>query len=122
MCYRGPLETGSIPLLIGVYFAVYYDAWPNGKVPAGRALSAAVCAAVLTEAVRLLFTWLLPFLHFPEVYGPFAISATLLIWSFIGSLILLWGASFFATGYEADLRASESDALGIPGHVLGLEA
>ena len=52
----------------------------------------------MTEAVRWVFIWLLPFLHFPEVYGPFAISATLLIWSFLGSLILLWGASLFADG------------------------
>lgn len=98
---RGMLETVSIPLMIGVFFAIYY-ALPNAKVPVARVLPAAVSAAVLAEAARAIFTWALPSLHFPEVYGPFAISATLLIWSFLGSLILLWSAAFFAFGFEVD--------------------
>ena len=98
---RATLETVSIPLLMGIYFAVYYFL-PNGRVPLGRVFPAAVVAALMTEAVRLIYTAVLPWLHFAEVYGPFALSATLLIWSFLGALILLWGASFFAYGYELD--------------------
>ena len=98
---RAALETVSIPLLIGIYFAVYYFL-PNGRVPLGRVFPAAVVAALITEAVRLIYTGILPWLHFAEVYGPFALSATLLIWSFLAALILLWGASFFACGYELD--------------------
>jgi membrane protein len=98
---RALLETVSIPLMVGIFFTVYY-ALPNGKVPVARVLPAAVCAALLSEAARAMFTWVLPALHFPEVYGPFAISATLLIWSFLGSLIMLWSAAFFAFGFELD--------------------
>lgn len=98
---RATLEAVSIPLMIGVYFAVYYFL-PNDRVPLGRVVPAAVVAALMTEAVRLIYTVILPWLHFAEVYGPFALSATLLIWSFLGALILLWGASFFAYGYELD--------------------
>lgn len=98
---RAMLETVSIPLMIGIFFAIYY-ALPNAKVPVARVFPAAVSAALLSEAARSIFAWVLPALHFPEVYGPFAISATLLIWSFWGSLILLWSAAFFAFGFELD--------------------
>jgi membrane protein len=98
---RALLETVSLPLMIGIFFVVYY-VLPNHKVPVARVLPAAVCAALLSEVARALFTLVLPALHFPEVYGPFAISATLLIWSFLGSLILLWNAAFFAFGFELD--------------------
>ena len=99
---RAALETISLPVMVGVYFMVHWIL-PNGKVPVARALPAALCAAILTEAVRMAFAGLLPFLHFPEVYGPFAISATLLMWSFLGSLTLLWGASLFAYGHELEM-------------------
>ncbi|HEY6290976.1 MAG TPA: YihY/virulence factor BrkB family protein [Terriglobia bacterium] len=116
---RATLETISVPLMIGIFFATYY-ALPHGKVPLERVFPAAVCAALLTEAVRFAFAWLLPWFHFPEVYGPFAVSATLLIWAFIGSLILLWGASFFACGHELDgLR--QTDSLAARGRILRLE-
>jgi len=113
---RATLETVSIPLMIGVYFAIYFFL-PNDRVPVGRVFPAAVVTALLTEAVRLIFTAILPWLHFAEVYGPFALSATLLIWSFLGALVLLWGASFFAYGYEldgtppAELKASSGRVL-----------
>lgn len=116
---RAALETVSIPLMIGVYFAVYYFL-PNDRVPVGRVFPAAVVAALLTEAVRLIYTAILPWFHFAEVYGPFALSATLLIWSFLGALILLWGASFFAYGYELD-GGPPVDLKAARGRVLRLE-
>ena len=117
---RAALETVSLPVMIVVYFMVYW-VLPNGKVPAGRALPAAVCAGIATEGVRVVFTWLLPLFHFPEVYGPFAISATLLIWSFLGSLTLLWGASLFACGYELQ-AVRQGDDRPVPARTLGVEA
>jgi membrane protein/epoxyqueuosine reductase len=116
---RATLETVSIPLMIGIYFAVYYFL-PNDRVPVGRVFPAAVVAALLTEAVRLIFSAILPWLHFAEVYGPFALSATLLIWSFLASLILLWGASFFAYGYELD-GGPPAELQAARGRVLRLE-
>lgn len=116
---RAMLETVSVPLMVGVFFAIYH-ALPNAKVPAARVLPAAVSAAVLAEAARAIFTWVLPWLHFPEVYGPFAISATLLIWSFLGSLILLWTAAFFAYGFEVDGVRRNARALPPP-RILRLE-
>ncbi|HEV3279608.1 MAG TPA: YihY/virulence factor BrkB family protein [Terriglobia bacterium] len=116
---RAMLETVSLPLMIGIFFVIYY-VLPNDKVPAARVFPAAVCAALLSEAARAIFTWVLPALHFPEVYGPFAISASLLVWSFLGSLILLGSAAFFAYGYELDGGWRHSRPLA-SGRILRLE-
>lgn len=95
---RGLLESVSVPLLIGIYLVIYYFL-PNGPVPLRRVLPAAVLAGVLTEAAKFIYGVSLPAFRFREVYGPFELSATLLLWAFVGSLILLWGASFCAYGY-----------------------
>jgi membrane protein len=95
---RGLLESVSVPLLIGVYLVIYYFL-PNGPVPLRRVLPAAVLAGVLTEVAKFIYSLSLPAFRFREVYGPFELSATLLLWAFVGSLILLWGASFCAYGY-----------------------
>ena len=116
---RATLETISVPLMFGMFFATYF-ALPHGKVPLERVFPAAVCAALITEAVRFIFAWILPWLHFPEVYGPFAVSATLLIWAFVGSLILLWSASFFAYGHELE-RRPRTDSPAARGRILRLE-
>lgn len=93
------LEAFPIPLTIAIYFVIYYFL-PNGPVPVRRVLRAAVLAGVLTEVVKLVYAETLPAFSLSEVYGPFALSATLLLWAFVGSLILLWGAYFYAQGYE----------------------
>jgi uncharacterized BrkB/YihY/UPF0761 family membrane protein len=40
-------------------------------------------------------------LDFKEVYGPFAISVSLMFWAFISGLLLLGGAHLSATGHRA---------------------
>jgi uncharacterized BrkB/YihY/UPF0761 family membrane protein len=41
---------------------------------------------------RYLYVSALPRLNFPEVYGPFSISVTLMFWAFISGLMILAGA------------------------------
>jgi membrane protein len=96
---RALLESVSVPLLTSIYLVIYYFL-PNGPVPLRRVLPAAVLAGVLTEVAKFVYSVSLPAFRFKEVYGPFELSATLLLWAFIGSLILLWGASFCAYGYD----------------------
>ena len=115
----GLLESVSVPLLIGIYLVIYYFL-PNGHVPLRRVLPAAVLAGVLTEVAKFIYSVTLPALRFREVYGPFELSATLLLWAFVGSLILLWGASFCAYGYGFD-RAPHALKSASRRGILGLE-
>jgi YihY family inner membrane protein len=94
---RGALETLSIPFAVAACFVIYYLV-PNGRVPANRVLPAAMISGVLTEVTKLIYMQTLPLFRFREVYGPFAISATLLFWAYGAALVLLFGAHLGAHG------------------------
>lgn len=89
------MQIVTLPCIISVLFLVYYIL-PNGPVPAAQAFTTAVLVSILCLAGRFLYALSLPFLRFRDVYGPFALSATLLIWAFAGALALLWGARISA--------------------------
>ena len=89
------LEVASVPLVAAIYFMIYY-VLPNGKVPVARVLPAAIAAGVLTELGKLVYYVTLPMFRFREVYGPFALSVTLLFWAYAGAMILLFGAHLSA--------------------------
>ena len=92
---RMVLEIASVPLVAAIYFMIYY-LLPNGKVPIARVLPAAIAAGVLTELGKLVYYVTLPMFRFREVYGPFALSVTLLFWAYAGAMILLFGAHLSA--------------------------
>ena len=85
-----------VPVTISTFFLLYY-LLPNGKVPARPMLRAAVFAGLLTEVVKYLYMWSLPWLDFKAAYGPFSASVTILFWAFCASMILLMGAHASAT-------------------------
>jgi YihY family inner membrane protein len=86
----------ALPVTILTFFLLYYIL-PNGKVPARPMFRAAVFAGLLTEVVRYLYTWSLPWLDFKAAYGPFSVSVAILFWAFCASMILLMGAHASAT-------------------------
>jgi YihY family inner membrane protein len=76
---------------IGMFFLLYWIL-PHGKVSARTVLPSAVAMGILWELGRYLYVTALPWLNFPEVYGPFSISVTLMFWAFISGLMILAGA------------------------------
>jgi hypothetical protein len=96
----------SEPLAVSIYFVIYYFL-SNGSVLARRVLPAAIIAAVLTEAGKLVYALTLPVFRFREVYGPFTLSVTLLFWGFLGALILLFSAHLSARDFW-DLSSAEA--------------
>ena len=85
------MKVFSILASIGIFFLVYW-LLPNGKVPAPAVLPAAVITGLLSEALKYVYIFALPFLNFQEVYGPFAISVSLMFWAFLSGMLLLTGA------------------------------
>jgi uncharacterized BrkB/YihY/UPF0761 family membrane protein len=69
---------------------------PNGKVPPKAVLPAAVFMGLLLELVKYSYILALPRLNFQEVYGPFALSVSLMFWAFLSGLLLLAGAHLSA--------------------------
>ena len=100
---RGVMEAISVPLAVSMCFVIYFFL-PNGRVPVKQVLPAALMGGVLTEVGKLIYIQTLPLFRFREVYGPFAVSATLLFWAYGAALILLFGAHLCAqsSGFPAE--------------------
>ena len=84
---------------VAIFFLIYW-VLPNGKVPAKAVLPAAMVTGLLWEIAKYLYIFALPFLDFKEVYGPFAISVSLMFWAFISGLLLLGGAHLSAARHR----------------------
>jgi membrane protein len=85
----------AIGTSIAIFFLIYW-LLPNGKVPAAAVLPTAIIMGVLSEALKYGYILALPWLNFGEVYGPFALSVSLMFWAFLTGLLLLAGANLSA--------------------------
>jgi YihY family inner membrane protein len=89
------MKVFAIGASIAIFFLIYW-LLPNGKVPAQAVLPAAVLMGLLSEVLKYLYIFALPRLNFAEVYGPFAISVSLMFWAFLSGMLLLTGAHLSA--------------------------
>jgi len=89
------MKVFAIATSITIFFLIYW-LLPNGKVPALRVLPTAIIMGLLSEALKYLYIVALPWLNFQEVYGPFALSVTMMFWAFLTGLLLLTGAHLSA--------------------------
>lgn len=89
------LKAFAITASIAIFFLIYWFL-PNGKVEAKSVLPAAVAMGLLWEIAKYIYMLVLPWLNFPDVYGPFYISVTLMFWAFISGLMVLAGAHLAA--------------------------
>jgi membrane protein len=85
----------AIAASITIFFLIYW-LLPNGKVPARAVLPAAIIMGLLSEALKYAYILALPWLNFQEVYGPFALSVSMMFWAFLSGLLLLAGANLSA--------------------------
>ncbi len=76
------MKVFAIAASIAIFFLIYW-VLPNGKVPARAVLPAAIIMGLLSEALKYAYILALPWLNFQEVYGPFALSVTMMFWAFL---------------------------------------
>ena len=95
------MKVFAIAASIAIFFLIYW-LLPNGKVPARAVLPAAIIMGLLSEALKYAYILALPWLNFQEVYGPFALSVSMMFWAFLSGLLLLAGANLSA---EEHLRS-----------------
>jgi YihY family inner membrane protein len=89
------MKVFAIAASIAIFFLIYW-LLPNGKVPARAVLPTAVIMGLLSETLKYAYILALPRLNFQEVYGPFALSVSLMFWAFLSGLLLLTGAHLSA--------------------------
>ena len=92
------MKVFALPMTILSFWLVFW--WvPNGKVPVVQVFPAAFYTGLLAEVFKLVFGWILPLLDFQKAYGRvFWLPVTLLVWTYAGAMLLLFGASLSASG------------------------
>lgn len=80
---------------VAIFFLIFW-LLPNGKVSARAVLPGALLTGLFWDACKYLYILALPWLDFQQVYGPFALSVTLMFWAFLSGLLLLGGAQYSA--------------------------
>jgi membrane protein len=93
------MKVFAIATSIAIFFLIYW-VLPNGKVPARAVLPTAIIMGVLSEALKYGYILALPRLNFAEVYGPFALSVSIMFWAFLTGLLLLAGAHLSAEEHQ----------------------
>jgi uncharacterized BrkB/YihY/UPF0761 family membrane protein len=86
LLHIGTLAAGAVALFLCYYLL------PHGRVEASAVLPAAVLTALAVEAVRLVFTLVLPLLDLPSSQGPYHVSVSFLVFIYVEAFVLLGGA------------------------------
>jgi membrane protein len=97
------MKVFAIATSIAIFFLIYW-VLPNGKVPAQAVVPTAIIMGVLSEALKYGYILALPRLNFAEVYGPFALSVSIMFWAFLTGLLLLTGAHLSAEEHQRRAR------------------
>ncbi len=95
-------------------FLVIFERLPNRPMNLPRALPGALLTALLWETARGLFTILLPYFNYRQVYGSIGVVVTLMTWAYISSAIMLFGAQVSRTLYGTLEVSDRTISKGIP--------
>ena len=100
-------KVAAVPITCFTLFLIY-TRLPNGKVPLDRAVPAAIGVGLLIEILKYLnfLTWPWFSAKLAHEYGPFAYAVAIVMWSFLGSMLLLGGAEWASRGMRESSGAS----------------
>jgi membrane protein len=110
-----PRQLASYPLLLSVgsafwqvlffagsylvtvaLFVLIYRLLPRADVTWRDTLPGAFLAGLLWEIAKYIFAWSLNYFHYDEIYGSVGAVVAVLTWSYVSSLIMLFGAQLTA--------------------------
>jgi membrane protein len=87
----------AVSFLITVaLFVVVYRFMPKAEVTLRDTLPGAVVGGLLWETAKYVFAWTLNYFHYDQIYGSVGAVVAVLTWSYVSSLILLFGAQLTA--------------------------
>ena len=100
-------KIAALPITCFTLFLIY-TRLPNGKVPLDRAVPAAISVGLLFEVLKYInfATWPWFSAKLDREYGPFAYSVAIVLWSFLGSMLLLAGAEWAARTMRTESRTT----------------
>ena len=83
-------------LVTVVLFIVVYRFMPKAEVRLRDTLPGAFLAGLLWELAKYIFAWSVNYFHYDQIYGSVGAVVAVLTWSYVSSLILLFGAQLTA--------------------------
>ena len=96
-------------------FTLIYRVMPNGRVTLRDSLPGAVVAGVLWEIAKYGFASSLYWFHYDQIYGSVGAVVAVLTWSYVSSLILLFGAQLSVVFHQEHSTVHEESAAPAPG-------
>ena len=99
------VKATAVFLTVLLFFAIY-RVIPDAPVKTKAALQAALWAGGAWEAAKYVFVSRLPGMRLEALYGPLAFAVALVLWAYVSSLILVFGA-LMATAAPARPRDSD---------------
>jgi membrane protein len=93
--WQGIYATVSF-LVTALLFVVIYRFMPKAEVTLRDTLPGAVLGGLLWELAKYVFAWSLNYFHYDQIYGSVGAVVAVLSWSYVSSLILLFGAQLTA--------------------------
>lgn len=83
-------------LITVTLFVVVYRFMPRAEVTLRDTLPGAIIGGLLWEVAKYVFAWALNYFHYDQIYGSVGAVVAVLTWSYVSSLILLFGAQLTA--------------------------
>ncbi len=84
-------------LITVALFVLVYRFMPKAEVTLRDSLPGAFLAGLLWELAKYIFAVSLHYFHYDQIYGSVGAVVAVLTWSYVSSLILLFGAQLTAT-------------------------
>jgi membrane protein len=88
---------GGSYLITVVVFICIYRFMPRTEVTLRDTLPGAFLAGLLWEIAKYIFAGSLQYFHYDEIYGSVGAVVAVLTWSYVSSLVMLFGAQLTAT-------------------------
>jgi membrane protein len=83
-------------LVTVILFVAVYRFLPRAEVTLRDTLPGAIIGGLLWESAKYVFAWSLGYFHYDQIYGSVGAVVAVLTWSYVSSLILLFGAQLTA--------------------------
>jgi YihY family inner membrane protein len=96
-------KMAAVPASMAILFLIYW-LLPNCKVPALKIAPAAILVGLVLEALKYMNVLAWPWLRIKlqREYGVFVNSVSIVLWSFLGAMIVLAGAEWSARSARRD--------------------
>jgi membrane protein len=101
-------KMAALPATVMCLYLIY-KFLPNGTAPNNRVIPAAIFTGLLLEVLKYINKLIWPsfFVKLTKEYGVFRYSVTLILLSFLASMLVLAGAEWSARGYRLDHALKE---------------